>query len=104
VPIVEQVSQAQHAGAIAVIIVDFSDANEKETALQSALTANLDMWESLSIPSVVVSHNYHEKILQSMDLVRGDVGGYKDQFVMANTEYAEWIQHRQNHDAMHDEL
>ena len=97
VSIVEQVSQAQHAGAIAIIIVDFHDSNEKRSALQAALTANPDMWKALSIPSVIVSHNYHEKLLQSMDVVRGDVGGYKDQFVMANTEYAAWV-------VMNDEL
>lgn len=97
VPIVEQVSQAQNAGAVAVIIVDFPDANEKKTALQAALTANLEMWKALSIPSVIVNHRYYEKLLLSMDIVRGDVGGYKNQYVMANTEYAAWI-------VMNDEL
>ena len=60
----EQVYTAQHAGAVAVIIVDFPACayHEKHTALQAAIKSDLEVWKSLTIPSVVVRFERGERL------------------------------------------
>ena len=103
VSISEQMNAAQHAGASAVIIFDYPNAHETKTALQAALGADLELWHSLTIPSVVISHMHSERLKTSMELVRGNVGyGYGEQYAMVGSEFAEWIYHHQDLAMQHD--
>lgn len=110
ISIAHQIHIAQHAGAVAVIIVDFPNTNEKNTALHAVIRASTDhaeIWESLTLPSVIVSHRHYERLKRGMDLVHGDIHhGYGDQYVMAESEFAGWIVHHHQDEqyAWNDEL
>eukprot|EP00581_Thalassiosira_minuscula_P000974 CAMPEP_0183747578 /NCGR_PEP_ID=MMETSP0737-20130205/67336_1 /TAXON_ID=385413 /ORGANISM="Thalassiosira miniscula, Strain CCMP1093" /LENGTH=183 /DNA_ID=CAMNT_0025983291 /DNA_START=507 /DNA_END=1058 /DNA_ORIENTATION=- len=62
IPILMQIHTAQHAGAVAAIIVDYQEKHEKNTALHAAVKAELLLWQSLTIPSVVVNYDQGERL------------------------------------------
>ena len=58
----EQMYSAQHVGAAAVVIVDYPNANGKQTALQVALRADHELWKRLTIPAVIVDFDRGERL------------------------------------------
>mmetsp|Transcript_9530 Transcript_9530/g.20657 ORF Transcript_9530/g.20657 Transcript_9530/m.20657 type:complete len:207 (-) Transcript_9530:2843-3463(-) len=59
----EQIYSAQHAGAVAAVVVDFPDNHEKHTALLAAVKSDLDLWISLTIPSVIIGFKHGKRLL-----------------------------------------
>lgn len=95
----EQVHVAQHAGAIAAIIVDSPGGlHEQHTALRAAVAADVNVWRSLSIPAVIVRFERGERLKSSMALIKGDVVGHSNQYIMEESEFAHWTLHHHRRD------
>ena len=92
---------AQDASAAAVVFIASENTRPKKVALEAALVASQDyhdLWPA-TIPTVIVADDQFPRLVSGLNLIHGDLAQHlRGQYVVAGSEYADWILHNQDYE------